>query len=118
RDGLRAQARLAGAAREWEQAGREEALLYRGARLAGWAERGDEGLSALEREFLGASRDRAERERRARGRRLRLAFGGLGGGLVALGGVAGVALWQRSIAIDRGDAARSRLLAASAADHL
>ena len=56
---------LIGAAREWDQSGRDPAELYRGARLTGvldWAATHDSDLNQLEREFLDAGRAAAERE--------------------------------------------------------
>jgi WD40 repeat protein/DNA-binding SARP family transcriptional activator len=56
---------LIGAAREWEQSGRDPGELYRGARLAGaldWARDHDGELNQLERAFLDAGRDAAEQE--------------------------------------------------------
>jgi len=65
REGLRIHRHLTEAAGEWERLGREEGELYRGARLAAageWAETHREALNPLEREFLAASRELAERE--------------------------------------------------------
>jgi WD40 repeat protein/DNA-binding SARP family transcriptional activator len=56
---------LIGAAREWDQAGRDPGELYRGARLIGaveWAGDHDADLNTLEREYLDASRVAAEQE--------------------------------------------------------
>ena len=61
RDELRAERRLTEASVEWDRGGRDESLLYRGARLSAWDEHGVEGLNDLEREFLAASRARATR---------------------------------------------------------
>ena len=64
REELRALRQLTTAARAWEDAGRDEADLYRGPRLAAAVElAGDERqLSRVEREFLDASRDAQDRE--------------------------------------------------------
>jgi WD40 repeat protein/DNA-binding SARP family transcriptional activator len=56
---------LIGAAREWDQSGRDPGELYRGARLTGaldWAREHDGDLNELEREFLQAGRAAAEQE--------------------------------------------------------
>jgi hypothetical protein len=56
---------LAAAAQTWESGGRSPDELYRGARLARsseWAETHTEELNVLERDFLGTSRQAADRE--------------------------------------------------------
>jgi hypothetical protein len=56
---------LIGAAREWDQAGRDPGELYRGARLTGaldWARDHQDDLNRLEHEFLHAGRAATERE--------------------------------------------------------
>jgi WD40 repeat protein/class 3 adenylate cyclase len=65
REGLRIHRHLTDAAGEWERLGREPGELYRGARLAAageWAQEQGEVLNPLEREFLAASQELAERE--------------------------------------------------------
>jgi tetratricopeptide (TPR) repeat protein len=65
RDGLLRQRALTEDANEWEKLGRDPGVLYRGAKLkqmADGAARFGEPLSALESEFLQASRENAERE--------------------------------------------------------
>jgi hypothetical protein len=65
REGLRIHRHLTEAAQEWERLGREEGELYRGARLAAageWTQEHAGILNPLEREFLDASRELAERE--------------------------------------------------------
>jgi WD40 repeat protein len=65
REGLRVHRHLTEAAGEWARLGREEGELYRGARLAAageWEASHSEALNPLEREFLAASRELAERE--------------------------------------------------------
>lgn len=87
---------LAPAAREWEERGRPEDELYRGARLAAaldWAAIADGDLTPVERQFLAASRVRADAElseaheradREAAGKRgIRRLAVGLAAGLVA-----------------------------------
>jgi WD40 repeat protein len=71
RAGLRVHRRITEAAEEWERLGRDDGVLYRGARLAGAAEwrTANEGLlNGLEREFLDASVALQERERAGRER--------------------------------------------------
>jgi WD40 repeat protein/class 3 adenylate cyclase len=65
REGLRIHRHLTEAAQEWQELGREPGELYRGARLAAadeWAQEQQEALNPLERDFLAASREMAERE--------------------------------------------------------
>jgi hypothetical protein len=109
---------LIGAAREWDQSGRDLGELYRGARLTGaldWARDHDADLNELEREFLQAGRAAAEREvadarRRAEqeahtSRRLR-------GLLAVLAGVLVLALVAGGLALTlRGRAERVALVA-------
>ncbi|MGH8903704.1 MAG: TIR domain-containing protein, partial [Egibacteraceae bacterium] len=114
RELLGAHRRLTEAAGEWEQGGREEGFLYRGGRLAAWADRPLDGLNALERAFLAASGERERDElaaARRRNRRLRV----LSAVLVVL---LVVAVWQRQIAQRRGDLATARQLAAEAVARL
>ena len=66
RDGLRAGRRLTEAAGEWDQSGRDESLLYRGARLAAWDDRDLGSLNERERQFLSASQGRNARQARRR----------------------------------------------------
>jgi WD40 repeat protein/class 3 adenylate cyclase len=64
REGLRVHRHLTEAAVEWQRLGREQGELYRGARLAAageWAEAHGEALNPLEREFLAASQELAQR---------------------------------------------------------
>ena len=114
RDALRAERRLGEAAREWETGGREDALLYRGARLVAWEERGTAGLNDTERVFLAASGEARQRERAARRRRVRLGVGGLASAVILLGALAGFALIQRDRAAHERDVAQSRQVAESA----
>jgi WD40 repeat protein len=114
REALRLHRRLTDAARDWDAAGREEGLLYRGARLAVWEERGHAELNDLERGFLAAGTERAGRERAARRRRIRLAIGGLAVATAAIAAVAVVALAQWRSANQERDVARSGQLAATA----
>ena len=110
REALRLHRRLTDAAGEWETAGREDGLLYRGPRLAAWEGRDLSVLNDSERDFLSASREREQRDRAARRRRTRYTFAGLAVALVIVGAVAGVALWQRGVASDQRQTARSQSL--------
>jgi hypothetical protein len=81
-EGRRLHGHLMRAAKEWDEAGRDAAELYRGARLAGaldWAAEHEVELNELERSFLGESQAAGEAEsRRIRrtNRRLRLLLSG------------------------------------------
>ena len=118
---------------------RDDALLYRGTRLAAWraalgADRGSgaagsprpsnggivesQSLNDLEREFLDASDRRELRDRTARRRRMRFAFAGLAAALAAVTGVAILAVRQSDKAAHERDLAVSRQLAASATSQL
>ena len=109
RAGLRIQHRLSEAAHEWETLGRDEGVLYRGARLAEakeWRERNPDELNEVELEFLEASseaRDRearaAEARRRKEVRLLRTVAAVLLGGVAIAGAALLVALQQRSDAV-------------------
>ncbi|MEN3281014.1 MAG: hypothetical protein V7607_2154 [Solirubrobacteraceae bacterium] len=135
REALLAHRRLTEASLEWERSGRDEALLYRGTRLAAWQPPGGQdarsrrarltetvewrarrnrSLNQLEREFLDASDRREEREQAARRRRLRLAFAGLAVALLAITSVAIVAVRQGKQAERQRDIAISQDLAGSA----
>jgi WD40 repeat protein len=92
RAGLRILRRLTEASREW-QTGRDESLLYRGARLAQaveWRERNEGALNEMEREFLNQS---VAQHKAAERRRRRVIIGLVAGLLVALA-LAGLALFQ------------------------
>jgi WD40 repeat protein len=134
REALLAHRRLTEASRDWERSGRDQALLYRGTRLAAWRPPGGAGLRSrrarltetvewrarrnrslnqLEREFLDASDRREQREQTARRRRLRLVFAGLAVALLAITSVAIVAVHQGNQAKRQRDIAVSRDLADS-----
>jgi WD40 repeat protein/tRNA A-37 threonylcarbamoyl transferase component Bud32 len=113
RDQLMTLRQLAVAARSWEEGGRDDADLYRGARL----ERiGDEKqLSDLDREFLAAGRDAQDRELRTaqrRARRLRALLALVAAALVIALVAAAFALIQRRSARDTATAAQAGRLAA------
>ncbi|MGE3141306.1 MAG: hypothetical protein AB7O53_17800, partial [Thermoleophilia bacterium] len=115
RERLRETRRLADASTEWRRAGSDdEGLLYRGARLAGWQERGHHDLNADEVAFLDASAAREQGERDARRRRTRITIGALAVALAIVAGAAAFALVQRNDAADQRDVAESRQVAANA----
>jgi WD40 repeat protein/DNA-binding SARP family transcriptional activator len=121
RENLRIHRNLCSAAEEWQRLGRDEGALYRGSRLAEareWAKDTYLRPTDLEKEFLGASLARQRRERGARRRRLRIAFGGLAAALAAITAVAIVALYQGREAERQRDTAASRELAARATNFL
>ena len=67
RESLRIRRHLADAAQGWDNRGRDADELYRGARLAQaveWASEHEMEMSALDREFLRASQEALDRERR------------------------------------------------------
>ena len=110
REELRALRQLTTAARSWDEAGRDEADLYRGPRLAAAVELAGEErqLSRAERDFLEASRDAQERElesARRRARRLRGLLAAVAAALVAALIAGAFALVQR------GSARRSAVVA-------
>ena len=113
REALRLHRRLTEAAADWDAGARDEGGLFRGARLAAWAERDTAHLNPLEREFLDASRARAQAERSARRRRTRLALAGLAAAVVVVSAVAVVALIQWRDASHAREVALSRQLAGS-----
>ena len=142
RAGLRVQRRLTDAAREWEELGREDGALYRGARLAEaveFASEHDADLTDREQRFVDAgieleqreqaaeeerrrkelddARALADAQRRAK-RRLMVAAGVLLLGLVGAGAAALVALDQKKTATEQSSLALSRQLAANAGQQL
>ena len=110
RERIRIHRTLRAAAEQWLARDRNEDWLYRGSHLLEAEEReefGDLGLAGFEREFLAASRARADRERTARRRLVGIGFAALAVGLVAITVIALVAIGQRQ------DAERERNLAVS-----
>ncbi len=100
---------LAGAAREWDERGRDPGDVYRGARLAmalEWRADHEHELNRSERAFLDAGRAAGERAHR----RLRLVLAGLAALLLVavLGGV--IAVHQRSAARAQTRAAQAQRL--------
>jgi WD40 repeat protein/tRNA A-37 threonylcarbamoyl transferase component Bud32 len=103
RDELRTLRQLATAARSWEESERDDADLYRGARLEAALERtGDQNeLPDFQREFLAASRDAQEHELKSaqrRARRLRVLLAVVAAALVAAVIAGSFALVQRGSA--------------------
>ncbi len=120
REEVRLHRRLAAAAREWEEAGRESSYLLRGSNLAQFESLAGEStiaLTELEREFVEASTAANELEL-ARQRRQNRRLKGLLGGAVALlllAVIAGVlALVSRSSAQHEAKVALGRQLGAEA----
>jgi WD40 repeat protein/class 3 adenylate cyclase len=121
RAGLRTHRRLTEATQEWERLDRDPDALYRGGRLAEaseWAERNPGALNELEEEFLRESAEVEERARRGRVRRLRVAAGVLGTGLVVVAVLAVVAFLQKGRADEQERLARSREIAATSLEQL
>jgi WD40 repeat protein/DNA-binding SARP family transcriptional activator len=121
RAGLRIRRSVTTAAEEWRDLGYDDDMLFRGARLTEadeWRDSHKHSLNQLERTFLDASDEGRQRERMARRRRLRLAFGGLIAALAAITAVAIVALYQGREAERQRDIAASRELAARATSFL
>ncbi len=117
REELRTLQQLATAARSWEEAGRDEADLFRGPRLAAALELADEErqLSRVEREFLEASRDAQGRElesARRRARRLRGLLAAVAAALVVAVIAGSFALIQRGSARHTAVVAQAGRLAA------
>jgi WD40 repeat protein/tRNA A-37 threonylcarbamoyl transferase component Bud32 len=118
RDELLALRQLTSAARTWEEAGRNDADLYRGPRLAAAAELASEQrqqLSRVEREFLEASRDARDRELqsfRRRARRLRALLAVVAAALVVAVIAGAFALIQRGSARHAATVAQAGRLAA------
>ena len=114
------------AAAEWDERGRPESELYRGARLTDAVERGRCDLTSLERAFLDASLARAHadadaerrrvRQQAQQNRRLRAAVVAVAGLLVLALAAGGVAVHQRTRSTRTAeDAQVGRLIAESAA---
>jgi WD40 repeat protein/tRNA A-37 threonylcarbamoyl transferase component Bud32 len=117
REQLRTFRQLTTAARSWEDAGRDEADLYRGPRLAAATEfvADERQLTAVERDFLRASRESQEREltaARRRARRLRIMLAVVAVALVAATIAGAFALVQRGSARQTATVAQAGRLAA------
>jgi WD40 repeat protein len=105
RDFLRARRQLTDAAAEWHGAGGDEDMLYRGARLAAWSERGRSDLNELECAFLRASEERAARERARARRRLQTGVAALAAVVVIVSVAAAIALREAHRSANARDAA-------------
>ena len=111
---------LTQSAKRWEGADRDDAELYRGARLSAtldWAAGRRQELNELEREFLAASRAESERElahQRRTNRRLKGLLVGVGVLLLAAIAAGAFALVQRSDAQHKARIALGRQLGAVA----
>ncbi|MGD2178019.1 MAG: WD40 repeat domain-containing protein, partial [Anaerolineae bacterium] len=117
REGLRIHRHLTESAQEWDRLGRDSGELYRGARLAAadeWAEAHPEALNPLEREFLTASRELAERRQREREQRRRRTILALAGGLAIAIVLAIFAFSARATAQREAAVSQSLVLAANA----
>ncbi|MGC9320612.1 MAG: hypothetical protein ACP5KN_21445 [Armatimonadota bacterium] len=117
REGLRIHRHLTEAAAEWERLGRDPGELYRGARLAAageWVETHAEALNPLEREFLTASQELAERKEREREQRRRRTILALAGGLAIAIALAIFAFSARVTAQREAAVSQSLVLAADA----
>jgi WD40 repeat protein/tRNA A-37 threonylcarbamoyl transferase component Bud32 len=117
RDGLLTLRQLTISARTWEEAGRNEADLYRGPRLVAAVERAGEErqLPRVEREFLAASRDAQDRElqsARRGARRLRALLAVVAAALVLTVIAGAFALAQRGSARQTATVAQAGRLAA------
>ncbi len=117
-EGRRLHGHLIRAARDWDDAGRDSAELYRGARLAAaldWAGDHEAELNELESAFVAESQDAAEAEsRRIRrtNRRLRLLLAGAVVFLVAALGAGSLAFLQsRAAQRERDRAAQAARIA-------
>jgi WD40 repeat protein len=120
REGRRLRQHLIGAAREWEERGRDATELYRGPRLSAaldWTTQHNLELNELEREFVTTSRAQSQLEltrQQRQNRRLRSLLAGVAG-LLVLALVAGsVAVVQRSSALAASRVALARQLGAEA----
>jgi WD40 repeat protein len=106
RTGRRVHAQMSGAARDWDERGRDAADLYRGARLAAaleWQPGHQQELNPTERAFLNASRAAAGRAQRR-----------LGLVLAALGALLAVAVAGGVVALDQRSSARNEAQVAEA----
>ncbi len=123
RESRRAHRRLTTAATDWATHGHDDAFLYRGSLLAGWADRDGEALNQIELGFLTASRAREARQHLRRRRRLRATIGSLAVGLVTVCLLALLAVTQtvqanaeRDLAVASSLAAQSRAVLSTQPD--
>jgi WD40 repeat protein/DNA-binding SARP family transcriptional activator/energy-coupling factor transporter ATP-binding protein EcfA2 len=135
RDDVRMHRRLASAASEWVDAGRDESFLLRGGRLSrfeSWSASSSLARTALEDEFLGASvaeraaQEKAEHDRLARERalerrsmlRLRALAGVLAAAAAVAAGLTVFAFHESSRSRHEARIATARQLAAASVAHL
>ena len=118
RQSLRRHQHLTDAARLWRADGCDPGALYRGVRLAVWADADGRHLSQDERVFLAASRAAADADQRRARRRTTAVIAGLVTALVAVTSLAAVARYQAGRADHERDLADSRGLASSALGQL
>jgi WD40 repeat protein len=117
-EGRRLHRHVTDSARAWDEGGRDDGDLYRGARLTAaldWADAHDPDLNTAEREYLAASRTESEGEVtrvRRTNRRIRGLLAGVAMLLVLSLIVGSLALGQRDSARAATDVADARLLAA------
>jgi WD40 repeat protein/DNA-binding SARP family transcriptional activator/energy-coupling factor transporter ATP-binding protein EcfA2 len=117
-EGRRLQRHVTESARAWDEGGRDDGDLYRGARLTAaldWADAHDPDLNTAEREYLATSRTASEGEVtrvRRTNRRIRGLLAGVAVLLVLSLIVGNLALGQRDSARAATDVADARLLAA------
>ena len=115
REGLRLHQQLAQDARSWQQAGRDDSGLYRGAKLAiARTMAGDDALAPVERDLLAASIEREGFEQQSatrRTRRLRQLVAALTALLVLAVGSMVFAFVERNIALSERSDAMSRQVA-------
>jgi WD40 repeat protein/class 3 adenylate cyclase len=115
---------LTQSAKRWQGADRDDAELYRGARLSAtldWAAGRQQELNQLEREFLAESRAESERElarQRRTNRRLKALLVGVGALLLAAIAAGLFALVQRSDAQHKARIALGRQLGSEAVSQL
>ncbi len=101
RDGFRLQRHLTESAAAWDTRDRDPGELYRGARLSAaldWASTHDRDLTAVEQDFVGASREHHEADRRRQqqtNRRLPALLVGVGA-VAVLAVLAGLLAFQQS----------------------
>ncbi|MGW0828407.1 nSTAND1 domain-containing NTPase [Streptomyces sp. NPDC002845] len=114
RELLRTHRRLTQAAAEWEQHGRDESFLYRGARLASWDEHALERLNDTERAFLTACRARRAQESAKHRRRMWTGAVALATAVAVVGALGGATLVQAERTATERSRATSRQLAAEA----
>ncbi len=114
REIIHAENRLLADTNDWEESGRDPALLYRGARLMVWGEWDHGSLANRSRQFLGESLT-AELSLDAARRRRRTILAGIGStALAAMTAIAVVAAWQWRQARHERDRAESQRLGVQA----